>query len=186
MTEDTEIKVRVATEAGPLAVIGTAKGVTEVYFDGPGSKREEARTNVQTVPASGFTPIPQRIPEPVRRAVKQVERYFKGECTEFDFAMDYDGTEFQKRVWSYLLTIPPGETRTYGEVASAIGNPKGARAVGGAVGRNPISVAIPCHRVVGADGKGGGYGGGMRAKRFLLQLESRSRRSEQPSLRPIT
>lgn len=186
MTNNTEIKVRLQTEAGPLAVVGTTKGVTQVYFDGPGSRRGGARGATSTASKADFTAAPQHIPDPVRRAVKQLERYLQGQSLEFDFAMDYDGTDFQKRVWSYLLTIPPGETRTYGEVASAIGNPKGARAVGGAVGRNPISVAIPCHRVVGADGKGGGYGGGMRAKNFLLQLESASRRSEETSLRRTT
>ena len=81
------------------------------------------------------------------------------------------GTDFQKRVWQYLLTIPYGETRTYGDLAKALDS--SPRAIGGAVGRNPISILIPCHRVVGSDGSLTGYAGGLEAKRFLLELESK-------------
>lgn len=160
------VKVRIQTGAGPLAIVGSEEGVREIYFerprvDGGGAEPKPAPDRIE----------PKGIPGPVRDAAAQLQQYFRGERHTFDFKMTVEGTEFQRRVWAELLTIPPGETRTYGQVAQALGNPKGARAVGGAVGSNPISIAIPCHRVVAADGKGGGYGGGMRAKTWLLQLE---------------
>lgn len=160
------VRVRIRTDAGPLAIVGTERGVTEIYFDGA-----SAVPKAPAVKAQRDLRVPEDIPTPVRVAIEQLEEYLRGERTTFDFDMHYTGTAFQRRVWSYLLTIPPGETRTYGQVAQALGKPKGARAVGGAVGSNPISIVIPCHRVVAADGSGGGYGGGMEAKRFLLQIE---------------
>lgn len=160
------VTVRISTAAGPLAVVGTEEGVREIYFERPEGRQR---------PSSGAPPPagtePQGIPGPVRDAVEQLQQYFQGERRDFDFKMALTGTEFQRRVWRELLHIPPGETRTYGQIARSLGNPKAARAVGGAVGSNPVSIAIPCHRVVGADGKGGGYGGGMAAKSRLLQLE---------------
>lgn len=160
------VKVRIATGAGPLAVVGSEDGVQEIYFEQPrGDGREPPRGPAPEGPE------PQDIPGPVRDAVEQLQQYFRRERHHFSFKMTVDGTEFQRRVWEQLLSIPPGETRTYGEIARAVGKEKAARAVGGAVGRNPLSIVVPCHRVVGADGKGGGYGGGMAAKRWLLQLE---------------
>lgn len=161
------VRVRIRTPVGPLAVVGTQHGVTHVYFEGVAGSTSvlpDAEKLKDNLP-------PTDIPGPVRQAVAQLEQYMAGEPVQFSFQMDYSGTPFQLRVWQHLLTIPAGETRTYGQVAYALGQPTAARAVGGAVGRNPISIAIPCHRVVGADGRGGGYGGGMRAKTFLLQIE---------------
>jgi len=101
----------------------------------------------------------------------QIEAYFAGELTEFDLALDPQGTAFQQLVWSGLREIPFGETCSYGELAEAIGAPGAARAVGLANGRNPISVIVPCHRVIGADGSLTGYGGGLDRKRLLLAHE---------------
>ena len=101
----------------------------------------------------------------------QLDEYFRGERKTFDLPLAPKGTDFQKKVWNALQKIPYGETKTYGEIAAAVGNPKGARAVGMANNKNPIGIIIPCHRVVGANGKLVGYAGGMDKKEWLLQLE---------------
>ena len=105
-------------------------------------------------------------------AVAQLEAYFAGELTDFDVELDLRGTEFQRRVWKALLTIPFGETRSYGEIAEQIGAPGAARAVGLANGHNPIAIVVPCHRVIGANGSLTGFGGGLDRKRALLELEN--------------
>ena len=105
-------------------------------------------------------------------ARRQLAEYFAGARTEFDVAMHLDGTAFQRTVWHALTEIPYGETISYGELARRIGRPDRARAVGAANGQNPIAVIVPCHRVIGANGKLVGYGGGLDNKRRLLELES--------------
>lgn len=106
-------------------------------------------------------------------AVDQLEAYFAGERTEFDLQLDLHGSQFQRRVWNALLTIPYGQTRSYGEIAEQIGATGAARAVGLANGRNPVAIIVPCHRVIGSSGSLTGYGGGLDRKRTLLQLEKR-------------
>jgi methylated-DNA-[protein]-cysteine S-methyltransferase len=103
----------------------------------------------------------------------QLDAYFAGTLTEFDLALDLGGSAFQQRVWKALRTIPYGETRSYGQIAIQIGAAGASRAVGLANGRNPISIVVPCHRVIGAAGSLTGYGGGLDRKRTLLQLEKR-------------
>lgn len=104
--------------------------------------------------------------------IDQLSEYFAGERTDFEFETRPDGTDFQKRVWHALREIPYGQTRTYGQIAEQIGNPKSSRAVGMANGRNPLSIIVPCHRVIGSSGSLIGYGGGVDRKRFLLELET--------------
>ena len=104
-------------------------------------------------------------------AVEQLEAYFAGDRTEFDLSLDMVGTAFQRRVWKALLTIPYGETRSYGEIARQIESPGAFRAVGLANGHNPIGIIVPCHRVIGSNGSLTGYGGGLDRKRALLALE---------------
>lgn len=104
--------------------------------------------------------------------VRQLEEYFHGRRTAFDLPLRPHGTPFQERVWSAVAGIPYGQTRTYGEVAAGIGQPAASRAVGAAIGRNPLCVVVPCHRVVGADGALSGYAGGTVRKAALLRLES--------------
>jgi methylated-DNA-[protein]-cysteine S-methyltransferase len=106
----------------------------------------------------------------------QLAQYFEGRRTSFDLQLTLSGTEFQLDVLNALGRIPYGETRTYREIATAIGRPKAVRAVGAANGRNPLPIIIPCHRVIGADGSLTGFGGGLAAKTFLLELESRAGR----------
>ena len=107
----------------------------------------------------------------LRDATAQLDAYFRGERREFDLDLKPTGTAFQLAVLNALATIPYGETRSYGEIASQIGRPKAVRAVGAANGRNPLPIVIPCHRVIGADGSLTGFGGGLETKRYLLDLE---------------
>ena len=103
---------------------------------------------------------------------RQLGEYFAGRRRSFSLPLDFKGTPFQRRVWSALLTIPYGETRSYGEIARQIGNPAAVRAVGAANGRNPVSIIAPCHRVIGATGKLTGFAGGLETKARLLALET--------------
>jgi methylated-DNA-[protein]-cysteine S-methyltransferase len=110
--------------------------------------------------------------EPFACARNQLEQYFAGERRDFELTLALHGPAFHKRVWEALLTIPYGATRSYGQIAAQVGDPGAARAVGYANGRNPIAIVVPCHRVIGADGRLTGYGGGLARKRRLLDLES--------------
>ncbi|AXY59271.1 methylated-DNA--[protein]-cysteine S-methyltransferase [Acinetobacter sp. WCHAc010052] len=104
---------------------------------------------------------------------KQLNEYFAGQRQVFDLPLDFEGTEFQQKVWQALLTIPFGETRSYKQIAEQVSNVKAVRAVGAANGKNPISIIAPCHRVVGANGKLVGFAGGLENKDMLLKLEVR-------------
>ena len=108
----------------------------------------------------------------------EIMEYLKGERTTFDIAYELDGTAFQKKVWEELTKIPYGETRTYKEIAVAIGNPNASRAVGMANNKNPLMMVVPCHRVIGANGKLVGYGGGLAMKRELLAMERRAMKGD--------
>ena len=110
--------------------------------------------------------------EPIlRETQKQLAEYFAGKRTQFELELDFHGTPFQKQVWKALLTIPYGQTRSYQQIATQLGNPKACRAVGAANGKNPISIVAPCHRVVGSNGALTGFAGGMEAKAALLKIE---------------
>jgi methylated-DNA-[protein]-cysteine S-methyltransferase len=110
---------------------------------------------------------------PFEEVVRQLRAYFEGNLKTFDLALAPDGTPFQLAVWRALQEIPYGETISYGELARRVGSPQASRAVGAANGRNPLPIVIPCHRVIGGDGSLTGYGGGLRIKRTLLDLERR-------------
>ncbi|MFY9255312.1 MAG: methylated-DNA--[protein]-cysteine S-methyltransferase [Fuerstiella sp.] len=120
-----------------------------------------------------------RVPKPewehndahFRDTIRQLKAYFAGDLQQFDVPLAGQGTEFQKRVWKALKKVPYGETATYGDIAKAIGSPTASRAVGMANGRNPISIIVPCHRIIGTSGKLVGYGGGLHRKTALLKLE---------------
>jgi methylated-DNA-[protein]-cysteine S-methyltransferase len=109
----------------------------------------------------------------VSQAARQLREYFAGSRNDFDLPLAPEGTEFQRSVWRRLQEIPYGETISYGELARRVGNPKASRAVGAANGQNPIPIVIPCHRVIGANGKLTGFGGGLPTKEALLALEAR-------------
>ncbi len=112
------------------------------------------------------------------RVYTEIMEYLKGERTTFDIAYELEGTAFQKKVWQELTKIPYGETRTYKEIAIAIGNPNASRAVGMANNKNPLMIVVPCHRVTGTNGKLVGYGGGIAMKRELLAMEQRVKRRD--------
>lgn len=109
--------------------------------------------------------------ELLREAANQLQAYFGGSLRQFHIPLDMSGTDFQKRVWRQLELIPYGETRSYRQIAAAIGRPAAVRAVGAANARNPVAIVVPCHRVIGAGGKLTGYGGGLPLKKRLLELE---------------
>ena len=109
--------------------------------------------------------------ELLREAARQISAYFAGCATGFDLPLDLQGTAFQREVWAALLGIAPGQTRSYGDIARSVGRPAAVRAVGAAVGKNPVSVVVPCHRVLGANGALTGYAGGVDRKLALLKLE---------------
>ncbi len=123
--------------------------------------------------ARGADPDWERFDEPFRQVKRQLGEYFEGTRKEFDLALTLDTSPFQARVLEALRSIPYGETRSYKDVAVALGNPNAVRAVGGANGSNPIPIIIPCHRVIGSNGTLTGFGGGLDTKRFLLDLERR-------------
>ena len=137
----------------------------------------QIREEAGAICAIGFTQEAPRPPQTplLTEAARQLEAYFDGMLTVFDLPIRLEGTDFQLRCWQALQTIPHGETISYGEQARRIGHPKAVRAVGGANHRNPISIIVPCHRVVGADGALTGYGGGMDKKAWLLAHEARFR-----------
>ena len=147
-----------ASPVGTLRLTGTDAALTGVFME------SERHGSVQRRDAV-------RDAAPLREARRQLEEYFAGARRKFSLALDAAGTEFQRGVWRALCGIPFGETASYGAIAKHLGNPKAVRAVGLANGRNPISIIVPCHRVIGADGSLTGYGGGLERKRFLLALE---------------
>ena len=112
----------------------------------------------------------------LKEAIRELNEYFDGKRTSFDLQLELQGTEFQKKVWKALKEIPFGETRSYGEIAKIIGNEKACRAVGMANNKNPIAIIVPCHRVIGANGKLVGYAGGVDLKEKLLNLEKSLKR----------
>lgn len=126
----------------------------------------------ETPPATGI----QQETRLLQMAVQQLQAYFAGKRKAFSLPLAPEGTPFQKRVWRTLLQIPYGETRSYGQIAQAVGNPKACRAVGMANHRNPILLVVPCHRVIGKNGSLTGYGGGLKTKAYLLQLEQGDRK----------
>lgn len=154
---------------GELTVVSSDGVLSGIYF--PGHWHMPAPEVFGTRSERGF--------EQVR---EQLGEYFAGERTGFELATTIAGEDFQRRVWKLIDRIPYGQTTTYGEMAQELGDPILAREVGAAVGRNPLSIVVPCHRVVGKDGKLTGYAGGLERKRFLLELEGAAGRVEAEQL----
>jgi methylated-DNA-[protein]-cysteine S-methyltransferase len=149
---------------GPLTLVGGDDGLRAIYFPGRSGPVDEAA----------------RDSRPFADAIDQLAEYFAGERRRFELSLSLEGTPFQRRVWAALAEIPYGRTTSYGELAAQIGRPDRVRAVGAAVGRTPVPIIVPCHRVIGADGSLTGYGGGLQRKRWLLDLESRVRGDSAP------
>ena len=148
------------TPVGALLLVAKDGGLREINFPKNGRP---------TAPDPEWRKDDSALGEPIR----QILAYFAGDLEDFDLPLAPEGTPFQQSVWKELCAIPYGETISYGELARRIGNPKASRAVGLANGSNPIPIIIPCHRVVGSDGKLTGYGGGLPIKEKLLALEKR-------------
>lgn len=146
------------TPVGPLLITGEGGCVCAVYF---------AWNGVAAAPGSDWESAGSRLED----ASRQLDEYFAGSRTAFELCLAPRGTPFQQEVWRQLRQIPYGETITYQELANRIGKPKAVRAVGAANGANPLSIVVPCHRVIGSNGKLVGFGGGLDVKRALLDLE---------------
>jgi methylated-DNA-[protein]-cysteine S-methyltransferase len=145
---------------GALSLVATDLALVALVW-----RREGHRSAFETAVENPEHPV-------LRETLRQLHEYFAGSRRTFDLPLEFRGTEFQRRAWSALLTIPYGETRTYGQMAEQIGNPTAVRAIGAANGRNPISIIAPCHRVIGMNGALTGFGGGLDAKAWLLSLEN--------------
>ncbi len=147
---------------GPLLIAGDAQAVTRISFPKDGrAVRPEAEW---TESAKG----------PVGEAIRQLREYFSGRRRDFDLPLAPEGTEFQQSVWRRLQEIPYGATISYGELAKRVGNANASRAVGAANGKNPLPIVVPCHRVIGANGKLVGFGGGLPIKQALLEIEMKA------------
>ncbi|MEU4347212.1 methylated-DNA--[protein]-cysteine S-methyltransferase [Streptomyces sp. NPDC023838] len=144
---------------GPLTLVAEDGALSRLYMEG---QRHRPPEETFGEPDDGG-PFPE--------AIRQLGAYFAGELTAFDLELDLRGTDFQRAVWDQLRRIPYGETRSYGELAQALGNPGASRAVGLANGKNPVGIIVPCHRVIGSTGSLTGYGGGLDRKQRLLAFE---------------
>ena len=162
MTEINYFYKTINSPFGKLKLVASAKGLAAILWEKDDPRR---------------VPLGPMKPDSDNKFLKETERqlssYFNGRLKKFTVPLDFKGTDFQKSVWAALLTIPFGETRSYGEIARQIGRPQASRAVGAANGRNPISIIAPCHRVIGTSGKLTGFAGGLEAKDQLLKLEGR-------------
>ena len=139
---------------GPVSITATDQGICSVYFR---AAEHGEHPNQHT-----------------RECAKQLQAYFAGTRQRFDLKLDVQGTAFQQQVWQALQKIPYGQVASYRDIANSIANPKAVRAVGAANGKNPVSIIVPCHRVIGANGSLTGYAGGLERKQYLLQLEARA------------
>jgi methylated-DNA-[protein]-cysteine S-methyltransferase len=149
---------------GPLTLVATDGTLAGLYMQVAGHRPDPALLGV---------PVGIDADEILEQAAAQLQAYFAGQLTTFDLPLTMEGSAFQRAVWDGLRQIRYGETISYGELARRIGQPAASRAVGLANGKNPISIVVPCHRVIGADGRLTGYGGGLERKSFLLGLEQR-------------
>ncbi|MGW2558768.1 methylated-DNA--[protein]-cysteine S-methyltransferase [Streptomyces sp. NPDC001514] len=144
---------------GPLTLVATDSVLSGLYMDGQRHRPAEETFG-------------EADPRPFVEAIRQLDAYFAGELKDFDLPLHLEGTPFQRSVWEQLCLIPYGETRTYSDLADALGNPGASRAVGLANGKNPVGIIVPCHRVIGSTGSLTGYGGGLDRKQRLLAFES--------------
>jgi methylated-DNA-[protein]-cysteine S-methyltransferase len=152
----------VPSPVGKLKLVASDKGLAAILWENDDPRRVRVRAEVE----DNHHPV-------LLKTERQLAEYFEGRRRTFSLKLDPMGTKFQNDVWQALLAIPFGETRSYGQLAKQLGNPQASRAVGAANGRNPISIVVPCHRVIGSSGKLTGFAGGLRAKAHLLELESR-------------
>jgi len=154
---------------GPIGIVATPRGLCRVSF------RVRDASAFRKDLQKEYDCSPVRRDRRFHKIANRLQAYFEGKPVRFNAALDLRaGTSFQKKVWDFLRNIPHGQTRSYRDVARAIGRPHSFRAVGGACGSNPVGIIIPCHRVINTGGKMGGFSGGLRSKRYLLRLEGSS------------
>jgi methylated-DNA-[protein]-cysteine S-methyltransferase len=160
---------------GPLLLLSDGAHLTGLYMSeyryGPSGGSGLDVWGIQSDHRDGEHWSERDEAEPFPETRRQLAAYFEGRLTEFDLPLSMEGSDFQRNVWNLLTEIPYGTTTTYGELAKRLGNPNGSRAVGSANGHNPISIIVPCHRVIGSNGKLTGYGGGLPRKAALLDFE---------------
>jgi O-6-methylguanine DNA methyltransferase len=156
---------------GPLFLAASDHGLVALEFDARLPGQQTIRPNPRDLRAEKRGLRFEESANAMRPYTRELEEYFAGERREFTFALDLRGTDFQLACWRALIAIPYGETRSYGDIARAVGRPQGFRAVGMANNRNPVAIVVPCHRVIASDGTLCGYGGGLDVKRKLLELE---------------
>jgi O-6-methylguanine DNA methyltransferase len=166
----------VASPVGPLFLAASGSGLVALEFDARLPGQQTIRPNPRDLREENDSRNTRafRFEESataMQTYVQQLDEYFAGKRREFSFALDLRGTDFQRACWRALVAIPYGETRSYADIARAVGRPRGFRAVGMANNRNPVAIVVPCHRVIASDGTLCGYGGGLEVKRKLLQLE---------------
>ncbi len=169
-TRATTATITYDSPVGRLTLIASEVGLRAVLWDGDAP----ARARLATSPREGDGAAPV-----LEEARRQLDDYFAGRRTSFDLPLDLQGTPFQQDAWRALAEIPFGETRTYAQQAGSLGRPNASRAVGAANGRNPLSIVLPCHRVVGSDGSLTGFAGGLETKRWLLEHERAVARERQ-------
>ena len=162
--DDAIVHATFSSPLGTVLIAATDKGLAGLWFEGQRHLPAEL-TGTRVWPKDPTHPV-------LEQTVAQISEYFAGHRRRFDLALDLvRGTVFQRSVWQALQAIPPGKTLSYGEISAKMGNPGAVRAVGAAIGRNPISIIVPCHRVIGASGALTGYAGGLERKKALLELE---------------
>jgi O-6-methylguanine DNA methyltransferase len=164
--------VRTSSPVGPLFLAASTKGLVRVEFEARMQKLN--RDTIQ----------PRESRPALAPYLRELKEYFAGERREFSFPLDLRGTEFQLACWHALLEIPYGETRSYRDIAQAIGHPHAYRAVGMSNNRNPVAIVVPCHRVIASSGSLCGYGGGLDIKRKLLDMEQANQANIRPCLPP--
>lgn len=154
---------RIDSPLGSITLAASAKGLCGLWFDE--QRHGPSASAIKTWPVTPGHPV-------LQQASAQVQAYFAGQALRFDVPLDLSGgTPFQQAVWRALLTVPSGQSRSYGQLAAQLNNPQAVRAVGAAVGRNPVSIIVPCHRILGASGQLTGYAGGLWRKEALLRQE---------------
>jgi len=161
----------VMSPVGPLFLAASDRGLVALEFDKRLPGQQTIRPSPRDLRAESKSVRFEESERKMSIYVRELEEYFAGKRREFTFPLELRGTEFQLACWRALLAIPYGETRTYADIARAVGRPQGFRAVGMANNRNPVAIVVPCHRVIASDGTLCGYGGGLNIKRKLLELE---------------
>lgn len=156
---------------GPLFLAASDHGLVALEFDARLPGQQTIRPNPRDLQAEAKGLKFEQSVSAMQAYVRELDEYFESKRREFTFELDLRGTDFQLACWRALLAIPYGETRSYGDIARAVGRPQGFRAVGMANNRNPVAIVVPCHRVIASDGTLCGYGGGLDVKRKLLELE---------------